>query len=102
MVVNASPNPANIFLPAPNEPFSLANMKTAGTFQTSDPVFLGFYSHVPSIISPTAKQIRCGFWAEANALQGHRDTYYVGAAWSADYTPVIWTHAAILLQQMMA
>jgi hypothetical protein len=81
---------------------SLKNMKTAGTFQTNDPIFLGFASHTPSVFVPSPKQIQCGFWAKANSLQGHKDTYYIGAAWSADYTPVIWTHAAILLQKMMA
>lgn len=57
----------------------------------------GVYSLV---VSP--RQIRAGFYGSLQALQGHRHTYYAGAAFQTHSSAAIWAQLEELLPAIVA
>jgi hypothetical protein len=51
---------------------------------------VAFADHSPLEPRPSAQNLKEGFYKDLFALQGHRSTYYTGAAWAADYSTVVW------------
>jgi hypothetical protein len=58
----------------------------------SDPNFLVYYNTTPVGMGVTADQIENGFYDDALALQGHKSTWYTGAAWVSDHSATLWNH----------
>ncbi|KAH8886298.1 hypothetical protein GQ53DRAFT_876157 [Thozetella sp. PMI_491] len=52
--------------------------------------WLGFAPHGLVSAQASAEDIRSGFIQRLNALQGHRNTWYTGAAWSVHLTTSVW------------
>lgn len=49
-----------------------------------------FASHCPLQLHPDVGALKSGFYKKLYALQGHRDTYYTGHAWTGDYSSQLW------------
>ncbi|KAJ6124594.1 hypothetical protein N7471_011911 [Penicillium samsonianum] len=64
--------------------------------------FLVFGSHTPYQLSVAASAIENGFYNSLNALQGHRNTWYSGAAFLAHHTASLWNYTEVLLPKMIA
>lgn len=56
-----------------------------------------FTSHTPFFEHVTAEQIKRGFYKKAMGLQGHRGTWYTGAAWQAHDSSMIWNFTETIL-----
>lgn len=68
---------------------------TAGEFAT-------FSSHNPFELTVSTNAIAGGFYKELYALQGHRNTFYTGAAWIAHDSSLIWNFTEALLPMIIA
>ncbi|KAI9785128.1 MAG: hypothetical protein M1839_000766 [Geoglossum umbratile] len=56
-----------------------------------------FTSHTPFFEHVTEDQIKHGFYKRAMGLQGHRGTWYTGAAWQAHDSSMIWNFTETIL-----
>jgi hypothetical protein len=56
-----------------------------------------FKSHTPFFEHVTGEQIQNGFYKKATALQGHRGTWYTGAAWETHDSSMIWNFTETIL-----
>lgn len=56
-----------------------------------------FKNHSPYSLVVKPRQIREGFYASLQALQGDRDTFYAGAAFQTHSSAAIWAHLEELL-----
>ncbi|KAL5364386.1 hypothetical protein BJX96DRAFT_187736 [Aspergillus floccosus] len=65
----------------------------------SEPEFVAVGNHSPYQLTVSAEAIADGFYDRLNALQGHRNTYYTGAAFDSHNTPQIWQFTEELLQK---
>jgi hypothetical protein len=75
----------------------------AGTFPTKHIDFEAFSDHSPLQLRVSEEELRAGFYKKLYALQGRRSTFYTGAAWTADYTSIIWLFTeTTLLPQLLA
>lgn len=72
----------------------------AGTLPTKHIDFEAFSDHSPLQLRVSSEELRAGFFKKLYALQGRRSTFYTGAAWTTDFTSVVWvfTEAGILPQ----
>ena len=61
-----------------------------GGLNSTMPNFVAFANHSPFELVVSADEISTGFYGRLNALQGHRNTFYTGAAFSAHDSSVIW------------
>lgn len=59
--------------------------------------FVAFQNHSPFELTVSASAIAAGFYKNLYALQGHRNTFYTGAAWSAQDSSLIWNWTEALL-----
>jgi hypothetical protein len=59
-----------------------------------------FKSHLPYDLHVSPDDIRAGFYDRLNALQGQRDTWYLGAAMDTHDTAAVWAHAEATLDAM--
>jgi len=50
----------------------------------------------------SADELRSGFIQNLNALQGHRSTWYTGAAWSVHLTTSLWLFTETVLPKLVA
>ncbi|OXV11594.1 hypothetical protein Egran_00645 [Elaphomyces granulatus] len=69
---------------------------------TQEPNFLAFASHTPFKLEVTADDITNGFYDQLYALQGHRDTWYTGAAMISHNAGVLWNFTQALLPRIVA
>jgi hypothetical protein len=69
---------------------------------TTKPDFVAFSNHRPFELTVPADAIENGFYRRLNALQGHRKTYYTGAAFQAHDSSMIWNFTEALLPQIVA
>ncbi|KAI9149951.1 Beta-cyclopiazonate dehydrogenase [Paramyrothecium foliicola] len=76
----------------------------AGTIPASNGTvsFAAFANHGKMHPHVTADDLRSGFVQKQLALQGHRSTWYTGAAFSAGFTTVLWEYNNVLLPSMIA
>ncbi|OGM45217.1 hypothetical protein ABOM_005824 [Aspergillus bombycis] len=62
-----------------------------------EPEIVAFKSHSPYELTVPVQAIRDGFYRKLDALQGHRGTYYTGAALTAHESHTIWGFTEKLL-----
>ncbi|KNG85486.1 hypothetical protein ANOM_005142 [Aspergillus nomiae NRRL 13137] len=63
----------------------------------TEPEIVAFRSHSPYELTVSVQAIRDGFYRKLDALQGHRGTYYTGAALTAHESHLIWGFTEKLL-----
>lgn len=83
---------------------SLAHLIETGTVEDGDIEdlnFAAFVDHGPMHLRARAEEISAGFIQELYALQGRRSTWYTGAAWSVQYTTLLWEFNDILLPKLL-
>ncbi|CAI4214329.1 unnamed protein product [Parascedosporium putredinis] len=82
---------------------TIDTMIEAGTAPESegDLSFPYFANHGKMHPHVTAEDLRAGFIQKQLALQGHRFTWYTGAAFSAGFTTVLWEYNDILLPSVI-
>ncbi|KAG5988106.1 hypothetical protein E4U52_006898 [Claviceps spartinae] len=78
----------------------LKRMKDAGTFQTSEPEIVAFASHSPETLVVPIDEVRSGFYKKLYGLQGLQSTYYTGYTFCTDYSSVLWSYTATVLDKM--
>lgn len=82
---------------------SIDAMIEAGTIPASEGelTFSAFADHGKMHPRVTAEDLRAGFIQKQLALQGHRSTWYTGAAFSAGFSTVLWEYNKVLLPKMV-
>ncbi|GLA07358.1 hypothetical protein AnigIFM60653_008589 [Aspergillus niger] len=78
----------------------ILGLRRAG-YDVDDPEFLAFADHSPFEMSVGRKAIEDGFYQELKKLQGHRNTYYVGATFEYPGSLAIWRAVDRLLPSIM-
>lgn len=63
--------------------------------------FAAFQDHGPAAMRVDADEIEAGFIQAQYALQGHRSTWWTGAAFSAGLTTMVWAFNDLLLPRMI-
>lgn len=69
---------------------------------TQQPDFIAFNSHTPFKLEVTVDDITDNFYEKLYALQGHRDTWYTGAAMISHNAGVLWNFTEALLPRIFA
>lgn len=64
--------------------------------------FATFKSHSPYALMASTRDIRRGFYASLQGLQGHRQTFYAGAAFQTHSSAGIWAYIEGMLAQLAA
>ncbi|KAJ5584787.1 uncharacterized protein N7459_004587 [Penicillium hispanicum] len=64
------------------------------------PEFVTFRNHSPFALRVSADEIKSGFYARLNQLQGRRRTWWTGAAWHAQDSGLLWNFTEGILAQM--
>lgn len=75
----------------------LDRLSANGNFPAADTSFLYWTNHFPYRVFTSANEIRDGFYKKLYALQGTHNTYWTGAAWTAQDSSLIWSFTASLL-----
>lgn len=78
---------------------SLARLRSAGTFPITTPDIALFSSHTPFRLTAPVSAISSGFYKQLEALNGHRSTFYTGAAFQAHDSSLIWEYTDALLHK---
>jgi hypothetical protein len=76
---------------------SLGLLQAAGTIPATSPAFVDYSSHTPYELTVSASDIAGGFYSSLYGLQGHRSTYWNGAAFQAHDSAMIWQFTESLL-----
>ncbi|KAH2137358.1 hypothetical protein KXV68_008772, partial [Aspergillus fumigatus] len=63
--------------------------------------FLVFGSHTPYQLAVSPAAIRQGFYKSLYALQGHRKTWYTGAAFLAHHTASLWNYTESIITDLV-
>ena len=80
----------------------LDTIREVGTYNVSSkPKYFGFSDHSPLACSVSQKDMSAGFWSQITALQGKRDTWYVGQAFAADLTAYVWAQTQEVVDGVM-
>ena len=61
-----------------------------------------FKDHSPYSVTVSPREIRGGFYRQLNALQGHNNTFYAGAAFQTHNSAAIWAYIEELLPRLFA
>ncbi|GFF79085.1 uncharacterized protein R656 [Aspergillus udagawae] len=69
-------------------------------FNTSAPEILAISNHSPYELFVSSDKIARGFYRDLYALQGHRNTYYAGAAFHAHNSAALWRFVDNLLKTL--
>jgi hypothetical protein len=69
-------------------------------FNTSAPEILAISNHSPYELFVSSHKIARGFYRDLYALQGHRNTYYAGAAFHAHNSAALWRFVDKLLKTL--
>lgn len=64
--------------------------------------FVTFSAHNPFELTVSTEAIADGFYKRLYALQGHRNTFYTGAAWMTQDSSLIWNFTEALLPSIVA
>jgi hypothetical protein len=78
------------------------SLALAGTYPTRFEGFQIISNHTPFQIGVSGDDIAAGFYARMNALQGHRNTYYNGAAFQTNDSSLIWQFTEELLPMIVS
>lgn len=73
-----------------------------GVFSTKRIDFAAFEDHGVIQLRPSAEDLKAGFYQTMVGMQGKRNTWYVGSAWTSDYTSIVWTHVETVLPRLLA
>jgi hypothetical protein len=77
-------------------------LKSGVLAATNEPLqFVAFEDHGPMHMRVDAAEIEAGFIQAQYKLQGHRATWWTGAAFSAQLTTVLWAFNDLLLPEMV-
>ncbi|KLU85271.1 hypothetical protein MAPG_04299 [Magnaporthiopsis poae ATCC 64411] len=69
---------------------------------TQQPVtFKAFSDHRQMHLHFSREELKAGFIQQQYALQGHRLTFYTGAAWTAQFTNAVWTFTDTILPRVV-
>ncbi|RAH78124.1 amine oxidase [Aspergillus japonicus CBS 114.51] len=68
-----------------------------GGLNTTEPTFLAFATHSPYDMYVSREAMKAGFYQDVKDLQGHRNTYWIGAAWEHPDSSAIWRSVDRLL-----
>ncbi|KAK2011892.1 amine oxidase [Colletotrichum eremochloae] len=75
---------------------SLASLAAAGTIPSLGTEhiieFKAWSDHGPMHIHVPSSELKAGHITKQYALQGRKSTYYTGAAWSAQFTTILWEY----------
>ncbi|KAH8204161.1 hypothetical protein TruAng_001713 [Truncatella angustata] len=82
---------------------TIDTMIAAGTLPASNGSvsFPAFANHGMMHSRVSADELRAGFIQQQYALQGHRSTYYTGAAFSAGFSTILWAFNEELLPKII-
>ncbi len=81
---------------------AIARLQAAGTLPATKPSFVDFSSHSPCELTVSAADIAGGFYRSLNALQGHRSTFWNGAAFHVHDSSLLWQFTETLLPSIAA
>ncbi|PYI01388.1 FAD dependent oxidoreductase [Aspergillus sclerotiicarbonarius CBS 121057] len=70
-------------------------------YDIRNPEWVAFTDHSPFEMSVSGEAIEAGFYHDLNALQGHRNTYYVGATFESPGSSAIWRAVGQLLPSII-
>ena len=76
---------------------AIGRLQAAGTLPPTQPGFVGFASHTPCELTVNASDIADGFYRSLFSLQGHRSTYWNGAAFHIHDSSLLWQFTETLL-----
>jgi hypothetical protein len=79
----------------------IENLKTAGTINTTAPEITVFTSHVPFELTVPAAAIEAGFYKKLTGLQGHKNTFYSGAAFHTHDSSLLWQFNEALIPRVL-
>lgn len=80
------------------------NMVQSGVLAATNTTleFAAFEDHGAMHLRVNSSELQAGFIQDQYALQGRRSTWWTGAAWSAQFTTVVWGFNNQLLPMMVA
>ena len=81
---------------------TVRRLNTAGTLNTTTPVFAAYSSHTPFELTVPKEAIAGGFYARLYALQGQRHTWYTGAAFDTHDSSLLWQFTEGILPGLLA
>ena len=81
---------------------SLNRLQAAGTIPPTTPVFVDYSNHSPYELTVSAADVAAGFYTKLYGLQGHRNTFWNGAAFQAHDSTLLWQYTETLLPQIAA
>ncbi|HEV3172040.1 MAG TPA: NAD(P)-binding protein [Actinocrinis sp.] len=81
---------------------AIGRLQAAGTLPATHPNFVGFASHSPCELTVSAADIAGGFYSSLYALQGHRNTFWNGAAFHVHDSSLLWRYTETLLPAIAA
>jgi hypothetical protein len=98
---NAGSNLTQVYYAVPS-PIPLDQVKTAVNtalqktqqsqeLPVTEPEWLALGDHAPFNLMVSNEAIQNGFYVDLYALQGERNTWYTGAAWTTQSSTVLWT-----------
>ncbi|KAL3470428.1 hypothetical protein BJX99DRAFT_251219 [Aspergillus californicus] len=77
---------------------NVLSLRNAG-YDVDEPEIVAFSDHSPFNLFVSSEQIAAGFYRDLYALQGHRKTFYTGAAWHAHSSTALWEFTERLLHE---
>lgn len=79
-----------------------ATLATIKRLTGKDATFMVFGDHTPYQLAVSPDAIRNGFYKNLTSLQGHRNTWYTGAAFLSAHTAALWNFTEALIPQVIA
>jgi hypothetical protein len=80
----------------------LSRLRGAGTVRTDlEPQVALYSSHTPFELTVPVSAIQSGFYGRLNALNGHRGTFYTGAAFQAHDASLLWEYTDRVLRKLL-
>lgn len=81
---------------------AIDRLQAAGTMPVTRPSFADFNSHAPCELTVSSADIAGGFYRRLGALQGHRSTFWNGAAFDVHDSSSLWAFTETLLPAIAA
>jgi hypothetical protein len=78
---------------------SIRNAETGAA--NCDAEFKVIDDHTRAVWKQSAKQLQDSFVQDLYALQGYRNIWYTGYAWSAPYSSTVWTFTDTVLARLL-
>jgi hypothetical protein len=78
---------------------SIQNAETGAA--NCDAEFKVIDDHTRAVWKQSAKQLQDSFVQDLYALQGYRNIWYTGYAWSAPYSSTVWTFTDTVLARLL-